>query len=150
MRLFTMTPAASVALVAATLKRVLYLKAGADRGIDLSEWWVEFDGTSAAAVPVLVTVRRVTTDVTGHTAITPVSQSSILSAEVSAATGGHSGTGGGTNGDILANHLVPPTSGKHVLRPLGDEHRIGKAERIVLECTAPANVNVMPGLTWRE
>lgn len=149
MRQFTIKNAAAVALVAATAKTVLYLKAGANLPLDVSEWWTEFDGTSGSAVPVLVELLRFTTDCT-VTSATPTSKGSILNAATAYFTGGSNASVEGTAGDVLYRHNVPPTAGKHVMFPLGDEIQVGKGERLGIRITAPAGVNVLAGFGVRE
>lgn len=148
-RLYSLKPTAVIALVAATAKIVLYVKTGAQQRIDLTEWWAEFDGVTPSAVPVLAEILRLTSDATGDTALTPnPDDSDDGTSGVAAAS--HTPTGGAAAGVILRSHLIHPTSGKHVIFPLGNEIIVPKAGRIGLRLTAPADVNVWPGLVWRE
>jgi len=137
-------PTPAVALAATTAKTVLYVKAGANIGIELDEWWVEFDGVTAGNVPVEVELLRFTSDCT-TTSLTPKSRGTILEGDTAYCTAGYNSSADGSAGDVLYRHNVPPTSGKHVMFPLGKEIQIGKGERFGIRCTAPNNVNCYAG-----
>ena len=149
MQRFYIDTSADVALVAATAKDVLYIKASANISIKVDEWWVEFDGTTSSAVPVLVELLRRTTDDT-VTSETPRSAGSILEGDVPQFTGGRDASAVGTAGDILPCHKVSPTSGKHVFFPLGQEITVGKGERLAIRVTAAAGVNCRAGFGVKE
>lgn len=150
MALFTLKNPAAVALVAATAKSLLYNKSGSQLGVKYNRWGVGFDGTTPTAVDVVVELVRVTSDATGGTSRTPTSLGSIAEADTSYCTSVEAPTGGATAGDILFTYLVPPTSGYVELAALGDEITCAKNERLILRCTAPAAVNAIGGLGWRE
>lgn len=147
---FTTKNPAAVALVAATLKTLMYLKAGAQLGIGISSWWVQFDGVTPANVDVLVEIVRVTSDATGGTARTPTSLGSIAEADTSYVTALEAPTGGATAGDVLFTYLIPPTAGMKELIAPGDEIKCAKNERLILRATAPNGVNAISGFGHRE
>jgi hypothetical protein len=140
---------AAIALVAATAKTLLELTAGAADRVKLKEWWCEFDGITASAVPVLVQVLRKTGTITGSGS--PPSPVPKDAADGTAAgTLKHNATGEGTDGVVLYSHNVPPTLGKHVMFPLGDEIVVPVSGIIAIKVTAPAVVNAIVGFGWDE
>jgi hypothetical protein len=140
---------AAIALAAATAKTLLELTAGAADQVKIKEWWVEFDGVTATAVPVLVEVLRFSATMTG-TATPPDPVVKDMANGAAHSTLKHNATSEGTAGVVLYRHNVPPTSGKHVLIPLGDEIVVPLSGMIGIRCTAPAIVNVIAGFGWRE
>ena len=140
---------AAIALAAATAKTLLELTAGSADRVKIKEWWCEFDGVTATAVPVLVEVLRIAATITG-TATPPDPTPKSTADGTAAATLKHNATGEGTPGVVLYRHNVPPTSGKHVMFPLGDEIVVALSGLIAIRCTAPAIVNAVVGFAWEE
>lgn len=135
----------AIALAAATAKSALGVIAAATGGITLVEFGVSFDGTSAAAVPVLVELCATSAATAGTgTAFTPV----LLRgdpADVAQATAAVNYTAEPTVLAVLKQWLVSPTSGLLVQAPLGREIVAGASatarKGLVLRLTAPAAVN---------
>lgn len=134
-----------VALVAATAKTVLEITAGSTLTLDVSEWWIEFDGVSGTGQPVVVEILRKTAAAT-TSSLTPRSkdqQADVL------ATAGYNATGEGTAGDVLYRFNIHPQGGKHVMFPLGDEIVVQKSGILAIKATAPDAVNAIAGFGWR-
>ncbi len=143
------TKTAEIALVAATAKTLLELTAGAANQMKIKEWWIDFDGTSVTAEPVVVEVLRKTGTITGAASPpSPIKKDPADGAAI--ATAKHNATAEGTDGDVLYRHEVPPTLGKHVLFPLGDEPVVALSGLIAIKATAPAVVNAICGFTHEE
>ena len=140
---------AAIALAAATAKTLLELTAGAADQVKIKEWWVEFDGVTATAVPALVEVLRFSASMTG-TATPPTGVPKDAADGAVAATLKHNATGEGTAGVVLYRHNVPPTSGKHVLFPLGDEIVVPLSGMIGIRVTAPAIGHPVVGCGWDD
>lgn len=135
-----------VALVAATAKTVLEVAAPATKTLNISEWWIEFDGVSGTGEPVVVEILRKTASATAS-ALTPRSkdqQTDVL------ATAEYNASAEGTDGDVLYRFNIHPQGGKHVMFPLGDEIVVQKSGMIAIKATAPAAVNAIAGFGWRE
>lgn len=140
---------AEIALVAATRKTVLEITADAARRLDASEYWVDFDGEDATAPPVVVEVLRKSATVTG--AGSPPSPTKLDPADGTPAyTVKHNASAEGTDGDVLYRHEIHPTSGKHVIFPLGDEIKVALSGMLAIACTAPEAVNVIAGFGVKE
>lgn len=141
----------AIALAAGVAKTVLEVATPATTGIVPTRWWVEFDGVSAAAVPVKVEVGRFSAAVTTATAITPSRKNFGNASLASQCTVKHSATaeGAGTPTDVEI-HRVPPTSGLFVQEVLGMEWSMGASGFWRIRCTAPAAVNACIGFEWTE
>jgi hypothetical protein len=125
------------------------------------EWWVEFDG-STAATPIKVELMRHTA--TGQTTLSAYAAADI--AKVNDPNAGASGLqlGAGQSGfsnttaEItptgtpvsLETHFVPPTSGIYVQFPLGREPEVQVNAYARVRTTAGAAVNCYAGLMWEE
>lgn len=135
---------AAVALVAATAKSILGVKANAASGVLLKEATVSFDGVTAGAVPVLVELCYATFATNGpgtsSTSVTPVQLGGrVLAHGVTAA---RAWTAEPTVLTVLTEKLIHPQAGVIEQIPLGDEPDTAFAEGFVIRCTAPAVVNV--------
>jgi hypothetical protein len=129
--------------------------------IRVVEWWVEFDG-STAATPIKVELLRHTA--TGQTTLTAFVAADIarVNDPNAPASGVQLGTGlsgfSNTTTDIaptgtpvsLETHFVPPTSGIYVQFPLGREPEIQVAAYARVRTTAGAAVNCYAGVMWEE
>lgn len=127
------------------------------------EWWVEFDGATAAT-PIKVELMRHTT--VGQTTLTAYVAADIAkvndpNAPASSIQIGATGLSGFANTTTetvptgtpvsLETHFVPPTSGIYVQFPLGREPEVqvgGAYARV--RTTAGAAVNCLAGLMWEE
>jgi len=138
------------ALVAATLKVAVQLATGAAVQNRILQIDVTFDGTNAAAVPVLVElVRETGVTSTGGTAPTPVKVNTDASA-AAATTARINDTTDGTGPTVIAAWLVPPTSGIVIQFPLGREAGMKVSEFLALRLTAPAVVNYIVNVWFEE
>ena len=124
------------------------------------EWWVEFDG-STAATPIKVELVRHTggpqTTLTAYAAadIAKVNDPNApaSSIQLGTALSGFSNTTTEvtpTTAVSLETHFVPPTSGIYVQFPLGREPEVAVATFARVRTTAAAAVNCYAGLMWEE
>jgi hypothetical protein len=134
---------------------------GTTPAIRFVEWWVEFDG-STAATPVKVELMRHTTApqttltayVTADIARVNDPNAPISSIQLGTALSGYSNT----TTDItptgtpvsLETHFVPPTSGIYVQFPLGREPEVQVSAFARVRTTAGAAVTCLAGLMWAE
>ena len=139
---------AEVALAAATAKTVMQLVAASNHRVRLLRWGVFFDGTSVTAEPVQVRLLRQTTAGT-MSALTPVKKDDSI-AETLQTTAQHTATVEPTAGDVLDVKEIHPQQGYEYIAPLGQEYIIGGADRLGIECTAPAVVNVRAVMEFEE
>ena len=137
----------AIALSAATLKSLMELQTASTRKIILISWWVEFDGTSAAATPVKVELVRASAGITGTT-ITALKYTDSAPAAIT--TVKHSASGEGTPTDVLGIHRISPTTGIMVQYPLGREITVPVSGFLNLRCNAAATVNATVGMQWEE
>ena len=125
------------------------------------EWWVEFDG-STAATPIKVELLRHTT--APQTTLTAYVAADIArvndpNAPVSGVQLGTALSGfSNTTTDVtptgtpvsLETHFVPPTSGIYVQFPLGREPEVQVSAFARVRTTAGAAVNCLAGVMWAE
>ena len=125
------------------------------------EWWVEFDG-STAATPIKVELMRHTAK--GQTTLTAYAAADIarVNDPNAPASSIQLGTGlsgfSNTTAEIaptgtqvsLETHYVPPTSGIYVQFPLGREPEVQVAAYARVRTTAGAAVNCLAGVMWSE
>lgn len=128
--------------------------------IRFTEWWCEFDG-STAATPIRVELLRHTggpqTTLTAYAAADiarfndPNAPASSI--QLGTALSGFSNTTTEvtpTTAVSLETHFVPPTSGIYVQFPLGREPEVQVSAFARLRTTAGAAVNCYAGLVWEE
>jgi hypothetical protein len=125
------------------------------------EWWVEFDG-STAATPIKVELMRHTTApqttltayVTADIARVNDPNAPVSSLQLGAALSGYSNTTTEVTPTgtpvSLETHFVPPTSGIYVQFPLGREPEVQVSAFSRVRTTAGAAVNCYAGLMWAE
>ena len=124
------------------------------------EWWVEFDG-STAATPIKVELIRHTggaqTTLTAYAAadIAKVNDPNAptSSIQLGTALSGFSNTTAEvtpTGAVSLETHFVPPTSGIYVQFPLGREPEVQVSAFARVRTTAGAAVNCYAGVMWEE
>jgi hypothetical protein len=124
------------------------------------EWWVEFDG-STAATPIKVELIRHTggaqTTLTAYVAadIAKVNDPNAptSSVQLGTALSGFSNTTAEvtpTGAVSLETHFVPPTSGIYVQFPLGREPEVQVSAFARVRTTAGAAVNCYAGVMWEE
>jgi hypothetical protein len=140
----------AIALVAATAKSIFEIGTASTNRAKIKEWWVDFDGVTASAVPVKVEVQRFSAAVTTATTITP---DPIDGAEAAESTCKHStsteGAGTATAGSGWIKR-IPPTSGFHYIAVEGRELLIPVSAFFRIRCTAAAGVNVSFGFVFEE
>jgi len=124
------------------------------------EWWVEFDG-STAATPIKVELVRHTggaqTTLTAYVAadIAKVNDPNAPASgiQLGTALSGFSNTTAEvtpTGAVSLETHFVPPTSGIYVQFPLGREPEVQVSAFARVRTTAGAAVNCYAGVMWEE
>jgi len=124
------------------------------------EWWVEFDGATAAT-PIKVELIRHTggaqTTLTAYAAadIAKVNDPNAptSSIQLGTALSGFSNTTTEvtpTGAVSLETHFVPPTSGIYVQFPLGREPEVQVSAFSRVRTTAGAAVNCYAGVMWEE
>lgn len=140
----------ALALVAATAKTVLELGSTATDRVKIKEWWVDFDGVTASAIPVKVEVQRFSAAVTTATTL---AGDPLQGDPVATAVAKHSttveGAGAATAGSGWIKR-IPPTSGFHYVAVEGRELLLPISAFFRIRCTAAANVNVAAGIVWEE
>ena len=139
---------AEIALTAATAKTVIQIVAAANHRVKILGWGVYFDGVSSTAEPVQVRLLRQTTAGT-MSALTPIKWDDSI-ADTLLTTAQHTATAEPTAGDVLEVKEIHPQQGYEKLYPLGQEPIIGGGDRVGIECTAPAGVNVRAEVRFEE
>jgi hypothetical protein len=139
---------AEIALTAATAKTVIQIVAPANHRLKILAWGVYFDGTSVTAEPVLARLLRQTTAGT-MSALTPTKQDDSI-ADSLLTTAQHTATAEPTASDVLKRIEVHPQSGYEEQCPFSREYIVGGGDRVGVECTAPANVNVVAWIQFEE
>lgn len=129
-----------VALVAATAKTILQVVAPTNQRLLVNRYGIFFDGVSTTAEPVQVRILRQTTAGTSS-ANTPVKRNNS-DAETLQVTARDTFTVEPTNSDVYDVFEVHPQQGIDVILPLGQEIPVKGGDRLGIECTAPAIVNV--------
>ena len=125
------------------------------------EWWVEFDGATAATPIKVELMRHTATPQTTLTAyvtadIARVNDPNAPTSSLQLGTGlsGYSNTTTDTTPTgtpvSLETHYVPPTSGIYVQFPLGREPEVQVSAFARVRTTAGAAVNCYAGLMWAE
>lgn len=128
--------------------------------IRFTEYWVEFDG-STAATPIRVELLRHTGG--AQTTLTAYASADIArfndpnaptsSIQLGTALSGFSNTTTDitpTGAVSLETHFVPPTSGIYIQFPLGREPEVQVSAFARLRVTAGAAVNCYAGVSWEE
>lgn len=125
------------------------------------EWWVEFDGATAAT-PIKVELMRHTTApqttltayVTADLARVNDPNAPLSSLQLGTALSGFSNTTTEVTPTgtpvSLETHFVPPTSGIYVQFPLGREPEVQVSAFARIRTTAGAAVNCYAGAMWEE
>lgn len=140
-----------IALVAATAKSIFELNTAAQVPAKIVEWWVDFDGVTSTAIPVLVRAAPYSAAVT--TATTQAGTAWQPGQGTPASVTKHSTTVEGAGTVTTAAgwaKRIHPQSGFHYQAPLGREYAIAINTFWRIVCTAAANVNVSFGVIWEE
>lgn len=138
---------AVVALVAATAKTVIQLRAPANRRVKILSYKITFDGTNVTATPVIVKLRRQTNGGT-MTALTPAQKVPV--AETIQCTAGENATVEPTGPTTIDESHVHPQAGYEKIFPYGQEPVIAGSGFVGLEITAPSGVNVLASIDFDE
>jgi hypothetical protein len=140
---------AEVALSAATARTVVQLVAPSNHRLRILRLGFFFDGVSVTAEPVQVRLLRQTSAGT-MTALTLTKLDDSI-ADTLQATAQHSATGTEpTAGDVIDVWECHPQQGFERDYPLGQEPIVGGGDRVGLEFTAPAVVNVRAKIVYEE
>lgn len=136
---------AAVALAAATAKTVLGVKAHANSGLLLLDFWLAFDGITASAVPVLVELCYLTwasnSPGTNSTSVTPRQRGGR--ALTAGFTAGRNWTTEPTSITPIKPFLLAPDKGFIPYQfSLGTEFDCALGEGFCIRCNAPAAVNL--------
>lgn len=135
------------ALVAATAKTVLRCTAATNSTVKLLGFTVSFDSVTLDAEPVIVRLRRSTTAGTGTT-VTAVKWNDFTGTIQLTATENFSAEP--TDGDILRQWEIHPTSGIDYTFPLGQEPVMQGGTRLGIKITAPAGVGCLASMLLEE
>lgn len=138
----------AIALSAATAKSVLEIASSSTVRVKIKEWWCDFDGVTASAVPVKIETGRFSAAVTTATS---ASEKMDTADGTPASTVKHSTSteGAGTADDIMF-HRISPTTGYHYVAPLGQELVLAVSAFWRMRLTAAATVNATVGVIWEE
>lgn len=139
----------AIALVAATAKTVLAVKAPSTVNLQICKWYVEFDGTTSTNNMVEVDLYKSTTGTSTGTSLTIVPLD-LGNPTSSSASAHHTVTSGLTLGNPFETHRIHPTTGFVQEQSLGQEYTLDTSGLFVIVCTAPQAVNVTVGCTWYE
>jgi hypothetical protein len=145
---FNVATTIGVALVAATAKTVLMVKAAASRRTAVSGVHVSFDGVAGTGVPVLVEVGVITN--TGTFTSAPPVITNVDETVTVGSTGGENATVEPTYTRILKEVKVHPQSGYEYHIPFGKEYLVSNQTGIAIRCTAAAGVNCFADLMCEE
>ena len=135
----------AVALSAATAKCIAGVKAHANSGLQVVDFWVGFDGVTASAVPVLVELMYSTwaTNSPGTNSTSTTARQRGGRVLTAGFTAGKTWTTEPTTLTLIKELLLTPNGGTVLYTfPLGTEPDSALAEGFVIRCTAPAVVNV--------
>lgn len=135
----------AVTLTAATAKSIIGAKAHANSGLQVKGFEVAFNGTSAAAVPVLVELCYCTfaTNSPGTASTSTTPQQTYGRALTAGFTSGKTWTTEPTTVTPIKELLLTPNAGLVAYQyPLGTEPDCALGEGFVIRCNAPAGVDV--------
>lgn len=139
----------AIALVGTTAKTVAELSPPSTVDGLIKEWWIEFDGVTATAVPVKCEIGRFSAAVTTATTL---ALAKFTSAQPTAGTVFKHSTsteGAGTASDVKI-HRISPTSGYHYIAPLGQEIPLLPSTFWRIRLTAAVAVNATIGVIIQE
>src|SRR5262245_58721974 len=146
-----------IALTAATVKTVAQVVTPSTIDIKIVQWQISFDGTSATAEPVLVSLLDTTGTAATVTSYTPDLWNNPAGSPASLCVGGTTATGINASGEgtlsttrVIEAMEVPPTSGVFIQYPLGREPAVQLSHHLRLRANAPANVNCTAQVVWEE
>lgn len=138
------------------LKTILQIATPSTVRARIIEIGCTFDGVTASAVPVLVTLRRQTSAGTGGASIAtnfgpnphnPDGPTANVTAQQGPAG---TWTGEPTTGKVLRTWRIPPTSGLVFQFPLGQEIEMAVSQYLGIVVTSAATVNCSAYFVWDE
>lgn len=136
------------------LKTLCQVATGSANRIEIIEWSVSFNGTSASAVPGLILLNRQTSAGTGGVSATPALQDLADGASVSTGLTGPlaaTWTGEPTAGTVIyADYYTPVGLGPFVQYPLGRGIVVPVSARLGITVTLAVAVSCAGHLTWVE
>lgn len=134
------------------LKTLAQIAAGAADRVELIEWSVSFNGTNAAAVPVLVQLNRQTTAGTGGVAANENPNDTADGASATTALTGPTAavwTAEPTTGLIMyADYFTPVGLGPFIQYPLGRGILVPASGRLGVTVTAAVAISCAGHMTW--
>lgn len=153
---YTANPAAAVALVAATAKTVLSVRAATtSRSVSIVTMSIGFDGITGNAIPVLVELCRISYAGAGagSTAITPQQVKGPAGASASSSASGF--TTEPTALVVMETYLITPAGGQWTIQYPDDqrpesETGLAQAAGVCIRVNAPAVVNCRPYFKFEE
>jgi hypothetical protein len=141
------------------IKTLIQLASASTIAFRIKQWWIEFDG-STAATPIEVELLRHTgapdTTMTAYVAgdIAKVSDPNAVATnlQLGAALSGYTATAEVTPTGVggIESHLVPPTGGLLIQYPLGQEPEVAVSQFLRIRVTASAAVNAYCGVVFEE
>lgn len=146
---YSITSEGEVSLSAATAKSVIGAKGATDFGIDLQSWWVDFDGVTSSAEPVLVELCYATfaTNSPGTNSAGLTERQLYGRVLTPGFTGGVNWTSEPTVLTVVDAFALDPNKGLFRYDyPLGQTPDSAFSEGYVLRLTAPATVSVRAGM----
>lgn len=138
----------STALVAATARTVIQIRAPTNQRVRITSWGLYFDGTASTGQPVAVRILRQTTAGTMTTGTVRKLDDSI--ADTLQTGAGTNATAEPTASDVLQQLTIHPQTGHTMAYAFGQEPIVGAGDRLGWECTAPAGVNVRGFVAFEE
>lgn len=138
---------AEIALAAATAKTVLQVVAPTNQRLLVTRVGLFFDGISTTAEPVQVRILRQTT--AGTSSVNTPVKRNFGDNETLQTTARDNFTVEPTNSDVYDVYEIHPQQGMDAFLPLTDPFPVIGGDRLGIECTAPATVNVRAKM-WGE
>ena len=129
--------------ISTSLITVLQIRALAAKRLLVTEWSVSFQGTSHSAAPVLVELRRQTTDGSFTNVAAIKANTGDDEALASIVTAHHTSSSEPTAGDLIDSVLVHPQTGYTWQAPFGREIVVIGAGRLGIVMTAGAGVDIV-------
>jgi hypothetical protein len=137
-------------VLAAALKTALEIATPATNAASLYHFWVDFDGISASAVPVLLEIVYATASI-GGTTLTPTRVGGLGPTTANVTAKHTAASGSGTNlGGVAWKRRVSPTTGFDIYLPDNRLIEVGVSSFLRMNITPGAAVNATVGFEWQE
>ena len=147
-RFFVSASTPEVALVSGTAKTVLQIGTPSNQRDPIIRWGVFFDGQSVSDEPVQVRLLRQTSSGTMTTLAVRALDGSL--SETPQTIAQYNASAEPTPSNVLDVVEVHPQTGYEMIYPLMQEPIIGGGDRVGIECTASAAVNVRAKIVAEE